>query len=693
MVIRYFGSNLSPARIRDALGTTPFGVSARTILETGVRLGLRGRILRIDASKIEHLPRATILHWEFDHFVVFDEVTRGGVRIVDPAAGRRLIPLSEFAEKFTGLCLTFEVGDDFTAGVRDRSPLVIYVARLLQERSIALRILAASFFVQLFGILLPAVMGVVIDRVLPYNDSDLLAIIAISAPLIVVFSATASLARSYAFAHLRARTELSTTTGFVAHMLSLPYDFFQRRSIGDLMSRVYSNGIAREMLNTTVISALLDGSLVVLYALVVLAISPPLAGVLVFFGAAFVIALLAMRPRMIELMAEELSAKSLTTGRLQQVLSGIHTLKAVGAEMEGLQGWSVQFARELNSTIRRQTGKAQIDAVFHFIDRLAPLAVLGVGAILVMRGGLSLGTMLAISALSSAFLEPLAELARGGVQLFEAQSHLERIHDVLSSAAEPRGPVGQRLQLDGSLQFEEVTYTYDGAKKPALDEVSFTVEPGQSVAIVGSSGCGKSTLVHLILGLYPPTEGAVRFGGRDLQGLPIREVRRSIGYVPQDPYIFEGSVRENIALTRPDASLEEVAEAARMACIHDDVRKMFGGYDTRLAAGGESISGGQQQRIAIARALLNRPRILALDEATSALDAITEARVVENLERLRCTRIIVAHRLSTIVNADLIVVMNQGRIVDMARHDVLMSREGLYRQLVGPQLDEQGERS
>src|SRR5215213_6066936 len=319
----------------------------------------------------------------------------------------------------------------------------------------------------------------------------------------------------------------------------------------------------------------------------------------------------------------------------------------------------------------------------------APLALLVYGGFQVLNGSISLGTMLATAALAAGFLEPLATLIQTGLQMQLLRSYMERINDVLDAPREQEGQtVATAPRLTGRIQADGVSFAYGGPLAPlVVKEVSLEVQPGQLVGIVGRSGSGKSTLAHLLLGIYPPTSGRILFDGRDLAELELKSLRRQIGIVTQRPYLFGATIRQNIALSDPAMPHERVVDAAKLACIHDEIVAMPMGYETLLVDGGASLSGGQQQRIALARALAHRPTILLLDEATSDLDGVTERLVHHNLSALGCTRIVIAHRLSTIVDADLILMMEAGSIVEQGTHDELIQHDGHYARLVRQQLE------
>jgi ABC-type bacteriocin/lantibiotic exporter with double-glycine peptidase domain len=549
------------------------------------------------------------------------------------------------------------------------------------------RIVTISLLLQLFALASPILTGMVVDRVVPRGDTRLLDLVVIGLASLVVFQTLAGIVRAHLLLQMRTNLDLRLVLGFLDHLVSLPYAFFQRRSGGDLLMRVSSNQVIREVLSSQALSALIDGGLVLLYLVLIVTADVVMAAVVVGAGVLQILVLVVARPRILEQEARGLEARTRAQSQLVQLLSGIATLKLAGAERDAVRGYSQELAGSLDADLAMGRANALVEALLAGLRTSAPMFLLALGAHRVLAGEMTLGTMLAVNALAGAFLGPFGNLVTSVLALQRVRTHLERIEDVTSVAPEQGDDVAEAPRLAGELALERVSFRYAEGGPRVLDDVSLTIPAGASVAIVGPSGSGKTTLAALLLGLYPPSEGRVLVDGRDLRTLDLTGVRPQLGTVPQSPFFFDGSIRSNIALGEPDAPLDRVVAAARAACIHDDIAAMPMGYETLVADRGQSLSGGQRQRLALARALLRRPAALVLDEATSALDTETEARVVGELRRLRMTRVAIAHRLSTVLDADLIVVLVDGRIVETGRHEQLVRRGGRYAALVAAQLE------
>ena len=691
MILNYHGRKTSMAECRERCGLGKDAVTAKMIAEAAREYGLRVKGFSIEPSQFDQIPLPAIVHWEFRHFLVVERWTSTHVEVIDPAVGRCRLTAAEFDAGFTGVILTFERGVNFDR----RGPVIqstwrTYLLSMFDTpgtKGLLAQILTASLCLLILGLALPLFTQIIVDRVLPFHLNQALTTIGFGLCVFVLAQAVANYLRSVLLIYLQAQMDSRMMLGFFERLLALPFRFFQQRSSGDLLMRLGSNTFIREILTNQTISTFLDGTLVLIY-IVIITGRAPWFGMLLFLIGVLQFALLAgTRRKMQDVTHRDLAARAQSESYLVEALAGVSTIKAAGIEHLVLDHWSNLFLNELKASLQRNHVSTLVETVKELLHTLLPIALLWMGALEVLKGAMSLGTMLALTALAAAFLAPFSSLVSNLQRMQMVGAHLERLNDV--AAAEPEqdaNPVRRAPTLHGHIEVRNLSFRYAPALPPALREISFVITPGQKIGVVGRTGSGKSTLMKLLLALYLADEGEILYDGKPLESMNYRMLRSQLGVVLQEPFLFSGSIRENIAFAEPSLAFDRIVEAAQLAGIHDEIDQMPMKYETRIAEGGNGLSGGQRQRLALARALVRRPSILLLDEATSHLDMLTESLIEDNLSRLTCTRIVIAHRLSTVRNSDQIFVFEAGTIVESGTHEFLRTLGGPYASLIRNQV-------
>ena len=692
MVLKYYGRDVSLAACRDLCKVGRDGANAHAIAKAARRFGLRPKSYSIPNLKdLGQLKLPAIAHWEFNHFVVIEKWTPKQVEIVDPALGRRIVTLEELNGSFTGIALTFEPTESFAikteAKPRSNLSTLGLMARQFfnsaESRWVLGAVVLASVLLQLSTFGITWLTQLIVDGALVKRNTNPMVIAGGGALALLLGIGLVRWLRSWQMARMQAQIDSRVMHGFMAHMLALPFRFFQERTNGDLLSRLSSNVNIRQAITSQTLSTVLDGSLALGSLIALMVLAPGIAALAVGVAALQIIVTSLSVPRLRELSQQSLMARTDTHSYEVEMLNGMMTLKASGADQEAFQHWSGLFTKSLNTDYTRRRFSAFTEAIASSLNTLVPIMLLWVGGWLVLSGQYSFGKMLAMNTLAGTFISPINSLVGNIQDLQMVGIYLDRVRDVLESEPEPTGDIIPNLR--GPIELVNVSFRYDTTSARVLDNVSLVIEPGQKVALVGRTGSGKSTLGRLLLGLHRPTDGDILFDGISLDKVDLHALRGGVGVVTQEPSIFSGSIRSNIAFNDPFIPLKVVTEAARLAEISEDIERMPMGYDTWLSENGNSLSGGQRQRVSIARALAHGPDVLLFDEATSHLDAVSERKIENNLSQIPCTRIVIAHRLSTVRDADLILVLDQGKVVERGTHDELMRMGGKYADLVSSQ--------
>ena len=687
MVLSYFGRDVALAELRVRLGVSRNGSSAAAIVRGARSYGLDGQGVSVNAEGVKKLPAPAIVFWHHNHFLVVEGYRRGRWLLNDPARGRVRLTDREFGESFSGVALTFHRTDAF---VERRTTFRTYLRALLRPLAGSRGAIAYAIIVGLARVV-PTIVtsflaGVFVAQILAARNATLLTgLLIILAGMAATQTLLAFLERSVFF-RLETKLAVKLESGFLWHLLRLPVTFFAERTPGQLASRVSLNRDVANLLSGNVATTLLSFMTAVIYGVVLFVLQPLLAGVMVALAAGEVL-LLKMTARVRTTRAQaSMQLRTAFAGTSVQGLTRLEAIKARGGEDEFFATWSRAQTALLDSTQRFAVPSSLMESARSLLKMCEQLAVFVLGGLLVLDGRMTVAALVTFQGLARQFLAPVVQLSRIAGTLQTSRAMIDQLEDVLEATVDPQtqaAPVRPPArQLRGELEFRGVSFGFDAHQPPLVRDLSFHIPPGRRLAVVGRTGCGKSIVANLAAGLYAPWKGEIRLDGLPRADLPRAVVNASVAKVDQDIVLFEGSVRENLRLWDDTISEDQLAAAAQDAGIHDDIVAMPGGYDARIAEGGRNLSGGQAQRIEIARALAGNPTLLILDEATSALDADTEAHVDVALRRRGVSCLVIAHRISTIRDADEIIVLTDGRVAQRGTHAELAAAGGEYLALV-----------
>jgi NHLM bacteriocin system ABC transporter peptidase/ATP-binding protein len=698
IILGYHGRIVPLEELRVSCGVSRDGSKAINLVKAARAYGMIARGFKKEPEELRSLEPPFIVFWNFGHFLVIEGFGRRGVYVSDPASGRRVASYEEFDRAYTGVVLTFEPGPDFQKG-GSRPSLLASMRRRLRGSEWALAfVMLASLALVVPGLVIPIFSQVFIDQYLVRGSESIVG------PLLIGMLVTALLRGALTWLQLRYLLRLQTklavdmSSTLFWHTLRLPMEFYNQRHAGEIGSRVAVNDRIAQLLSGQVATTALNVFTVLFYVVVMFQYDVILTLIGIFFAALNFMALRFVSRQRVDTNQRLLMERGKLTGVSMGGLQSIESLKATGDESDffvrwaGLQAKLVEAQQQLGSTTQIVSG------VPTMLTALATAAVLGVGALRVMSGDLSIGMLVAFQSLMVSFMTPIGQMVTLGTTLQESQGDLGRVDDVLRYETDPQVPArisgdetipaGMPRELSGHLQLKNLTFGYSRLEPPLIEDFSLTLEPGSRVALIGPSGSGKSTVAKLVTGLYSPWEGEILFDGWPRTGIPHGLLTSSLAMVDQDINLLEGTVTENLTLWDTTVSNARLVQAARDAGIHDDIAARPGGYESKVDEAGGNFSGGQRQRLEIARALVGDPALLVFDEATSALDPTTEGIIDDNLRRRGCTCLIVAHRLSTIRDCDEIIVLDGGKVVQRGTHEQMRNVEGPYARLIEAQARE-----
>lgn len=696
-VAKHHGMPVSLEQMRNLAGTDGVGTNLLGMVQGAEKLGFTARACKGPFDALPTVPLPAIAHVRTEeglgHFVVLYRADKKSVVLADPARGVRTLSKDEFSATWTGYLIVLVPDPKMPRALPGAAPLSpmrrflsllrphwpVLVEACLCALVMTALALSSSFFIQHL-----------VDSVLVRGETRLLNALGIGMALVLVFRLLFSLLRQYLLAYIGRKLDLRLMSGYARHLLGLPMPFFETRRVGEILSRFHDASHIREAISGTTTTVLVDGLLVLVMVPVLWFYDLPLALVATAFVPVLIASAIIHQPLLVRRARETMEASAQLSAHLVEDVSGVETIKAFGAEPARLAEGENRLVKVAQSVFSIQKLSMSMSTVGLLVSIGAGLAILWYGGHRVIDGVLSIGQLMFFHSLLSYMLGPIERLSGVNLQLQEAMVAVDRLFQVMDNETEPIGD-SRKVRFQGvkkAVELCAVTFRY-GCRSNVLEKTNLRIPAGKTVAIVGESGSGKSTFLKLLMGFYYPTEGSLKIDGVDMRDYELGSLRSRIGLVSQAPFVFNGTVRDNIALGRPDAPLEDVLEAARAAGLEEFIGGLPERYETVIGERGANLSGGQTQRLAIARALLRKPDILIFDEATSHLDSATEQAIQRNLKTALAgkTVVLVAHRLSTIKDADFIYVLHQGAVAEMGTHQKLMERGGRYAALWHAQTD------
>jgi subfamily B ATP-binding cassette protein HlyB/CyaB len=693
MICKHYGIGMTLGKLRELANVTTQGATLDSLARTGESLGFTTRGVQCTFDTLRGFDLPFIVHWEGYHYVVVYGVSNTQVWVADPAVGFRTLSVEEFERGWSGTCLTFAQRQDVAQVNASHSPWVRFARYLLPYKKILLHLFMATFVIQMLGIVPPIIIQNILDGVVVHQNVNLLHVLIAGLIISSVFTQLTATIRAALANFMIRKMDFAMMSQFFRHTLSLPYSFFAKRKTGDIFARFQENQTIRAFLTESTITTVLNLLMIFIYFTVLFLYNVKLTLLVI----AFVIPILALTvlvtPKVKTFAREVFGATTDAKSYLMEALGGAETVKGMGIERPVRLKWETKYAKALEVQYRAQSFNIAVGLAGQLLNAATTIAVLWVGADLVLTRELTIGQLIAFNALMGSVLAPLMGMVGLWSLLNDASVAMERLGDVLDLEPEQRPEeLASRVaipELEGDIRFDGVYFRYGGDETPyVLENISVDIKPGELVAIVGRSGSGKTTLAKLLVGFYPPTEGSLTVDGYDIGVIDMEYYRAQVGYVMQTNLLFSGTIAENIASGSDEPDRRRIEEVAKRADAHGFISKMPLGYQQVVGERGMGLSGGQIQRLCIARALYRDPRLLVFDEATSALDSQSESNIIANLNDIfkGRTAVVIAHRLSTIMRADKILVLYEGKIVEQGRHDELVESRGMYYELVQKQL-------
>ncbi len=693
MLCRHYNIPMTLGKLRELANVTTQGATLDSLARAGESLGFTTRGVQCTYEALLGFDLPFIVHWEGYHYVVVYGISKREVWMADPAVGFRKMSVEEFERGWSGTCLLFTAGENLVQLTASRSPWVRFVGYLKPYKKILGHLFLATFVIQVLGLVPPIIIQNILDGVIVHQNVSLLHLLILGLVISNIFTQLMATIRAFLANFMVRNMDFAMMSHFFKHAMSLPFSFFAKRKTGDILARFQENQTIRAFLTESTVTTVLNLLMVFIYFSIMFLYNVKMTLMLI----AFVIPIMALTvlvtPRLKNYAREVFTVSTDSQAFLMEALGGVETIKGMGIERPVRLKWERKYAKALDVQYRAQVFHILVGLGSQLLHAATTIAILWMGASLVLARELTIGQLIAFNALMGSVLAPLMGLVGLWSQLNDAGVAMERLGDVLDMEPEQKPEdLPSRVvlpDLQGDIRLDGIYFRYGGDETDyVLENINLEIKPGELVAIVGRSGSGKTTLAKLLVGFYPPTEGRMMVDGYDMSLIDKEYYRAQVGYVMQSNLLFSGTIAENIASGDDSPDRRRIEEVAKMADAHAFINKMPLRYEQIVGERGVGLSGGQIQRLCIARALYHDPRLLIFDEATSALDTQSESNIIGNMSEILKgrTAVIIAHRLSTIMRADKILVLYEGAIVEQGRHEELVERKGMYYQLVQKQL-------
>jgi subfamily B ATP-binding cassette protein HlyB/CyaB len=693
MICRHYGIPMTLGKLRELANVTREGATLESLSKVGESLGFTTRGVQCTYEALLGFDLPFIAHWEGYHYIVVYGISKHHVWVADPGVGFRKMTVQEFEKGWAGTCLLFTPGTDMVQLAAARSPWVRFIGYLKPYKSLLGHLFIATFVIQMLGVAPPIIIQHILDEVIVHQNVPLLHLLIVGLIISNLFTQLTSVLRAFLSNFMIRNMDFAMMSGFLKHALSLPIPFFAKRKTGDIFARFQENQTIRAFLTESTVTTVLNLLMVFIYFSILFVYSVKMTLVLIALVIPILVLTVSVTPRIKRYAREAFQASTDAESALMEIIGGAETVKGMGIERPMRLKWEKKYANSLDVQYRAQRFNILLGFVSQLFNAAITISILWMGANLVLAHQLTIGQLIAFNSFMGSVLSPLMGLVALWNRVHEAGVAMERLGDILDMEPEQRPEeLASRVllpDLRGDIELKGVYFRYGGNETPyVLENISLEIRSGQLVAIVGQSGSGKTTLAKLLVGFYMPSEGSISVDGYDLTVIDKEYYRAQIGYVMQSNLLFSGTIAENIASGDENPDRSRIIEVAKLADAHGFISNMSLGYEQLVGERGVGLSGGQLQRLCIARALYHDPKLLVFDEATSALDTQSESNILRNMQDILKGRtgVVIAHRLSTIMSADKILVLYNGCVIEEGHHEELVNRKGMYYQLVKKQI-------